>query len=400
MSAEAEDGKPRRMTKGKLNERLQMKGQIHKAYKVMLKLIDPKYYKEDKKIPISLIKKAKGLVFVTVVRAGFMFSGSVGAGIIICRLPNGEWSGPSSLGVGGVGFGAQIGANSTDSVIVLNTDAAVKAFSGKGNIKLGGNLSIAVGPVGREGDASVTKGSLKESQVTACYSYSHSRGLFAGVSLQGTVLLARADDNKAFYGYRASPGYILAGNAIPPQNDDLDLLYECLTRVTGYGLNHVSEDVNPFSLVNEATFVKRPARKTFSKENEDDEEDDDEFELDSGRGDDGLMPSPTPVPPSANFDSPVELNDQEYEWYCALKARMEQLRMLNKHDAFMSFHLAQYAIASKGDSEKAIKRMTSVLAYKANKRLSDVSLDEAWSLASPGKPTLAICFEALNYQQR
>ena len=383
-ASEVEGGKPRRMTKGKLAERLQMKGQIHKAYKVMLKLIDPKYYKEDQKIPMSLIKKAKGLVFVTVVRAGFMFSGSVGAGIIICRLPDGEWSGPSSLGVGGVGFGAQIGANSTDSVIVLNTDAAVKAFSGKGNIKLGGNLSVAVGPVGREGDASVTKGSLKESKVTACYSYSHSRGLFAGVSLQGTVLLARPDDNKHFYGFRASPGYILAGNANPPQNDDLDLLYECLTRVTGFGLNHVSDDVNPFTLVNEETFVRQPNRQTFSKNGEDEDEDD-EFEVDSGRGEEGLVPSPTPIPPSANIDSPYELNDEEYGWYCALKERMEQLRMLNKHDAFMSFHLAQYAIAAKGDSEKAIKRMTSVLAYKANKRLADVKLDEAWNLASPGK---------------
>ena len=56
---------------------------------------------------------------------------------VLFRLPNGEWSGPSSIAVGGVGWGAQIGATFTDSVIILNTDEAVKAFSGKGQVKLG-----------------------------------------------------------------------------------------------------------------------------------------------------------------------------------------------------------------------------------------------------------------------
>lgn len=91
-------------TKGKLNERLTMPGQIHKAYKVMLKLLNPKYVKNDKTIPLSIVKAAKGIAFLTVVKAGFVFSGTLGSGIVIVKQPDGTWSGPSSIGVAGMGW--------------------------------------------------------------------------------------------------------------------------------------------------------------------------------------------------------------------------------------------------------------------------------------------------------
>ena len=82
----------------------------------------------------------------------------------------------------------------------------------------GGNLSVSVGPVGREGDAAVTKGSMK-GMVAGCYSYSHSRGLFAGASIQGAVLTARTRDNKRFYELDSvHPKAILTGEIKPPFN--------------------------------------------------------------------------------------------------------------------------------------------------------------------------------------
>jgi len=208
--------------------RLTMPGQIHKAYKVMLKLINPKFVKADAKIPLKILQNAKGVAFITVVKAGFVWSGTLGSGIVVARLPNGSWSGPSSIGVGGMGWGALIGASVTDSVIILNNDLAVAAFSGHGQIKLGGNLSIAAGPVGREADGSAHVG---DGGVAACYSYSHSRGLFAGVSLQGAIMVTRDSDNTRFYGHAVKATEILRGLVEPPEFEDLKRLYDCLNVV-------------------------------------------------------------------------------------------------------------------------------------------------------------------------
>jgi len=206
-----------------------MKGQVHKAYKVMLKLIHPKYLSKDQGIPMRILQNAKGIAFVTQLRAGFVWSGTVGSGIVIARLPDGSWSGPSSLGVGGLGWGLQVGGSLTDSVIILNNSLAVKAFSGRGQIKFGGNLSIAAGPIGRDADAGINAG---DGGIAACYSYSHSRGVFAGLALQGAILFARDSDNAKFYGQKCSPTAILTGAVPPPQNEDLRQLYNTLRVVT------------------------------------------------------------------------------------------------------------------------------------------------------------------------
>lgn len=95
----------------------------------------------DNIIPPDILSKAKGLAIFTVIKAGFLFSGRAGAGIVVARLDDGSWSAPSAIGTGGMGFGGQIGAEITDFVIILNNRAAVKSFSQGGNVTLGGNLS-------------------------------------------------------------------------------------------------------------------------------------------------------------------------------------------------------------------------------------------------------------------
>jgi hypothetical protein len=95
----------------------------------------------DNIIPSDILSKAQGLAIFTVVKAGFLFSGRAGSGIVVARLEDGSWSAPSAIGTGGMGFGGQIGAEITDFVVVLNNKMAVRSFATGGNVTLGGNLS-------------------------------------------------------------------------------------------------------------------------------------------------------------------------------------------------------------------------------------------------------------------
>ncbi len=159
-------------------------------------------------IPPAVLKDAKGLAILTVFKAGFVFSGRGGKGVVVAKTSRG-WSGPSAIGTGGVGFGLQIGGQVTEFVLVLNTYDAVRAFSREGNVVLGGDLSVAAGPIGRSAEVGVTP-------VAAVYTYSISQGLFAGASLEGTVVMTRDEANTEYYGRPVSPRMILAGNIAPP----------------------------------------------------------------------------------------------------------------------------------------------------------------------------------------
>ncbi|KAG1209726.1 hypothetical protein G6F35_010676 [Rhizopus arrhizus] len=177
----------------------------------------------DKIIPSSILEKAQGLAIYTVLKAGFLFSGRAGSGLVIARLPDGGWSAPSAIGTGGIGAGGQIGAELTDFVLVLNTKEAVKTFSQIGNVTLGGNVSVAAGPIGRNAEAS---GSASLKHIAAIYSYSKTRGLFAGVSLEGSVVVTRSDANEKFYGKRVTAKELLNGTVSPPP--EADALYRAL----------------------------------------------------------------------------------------------------------------------------------------------------------------------------
>ena len=174
----------------------------------------------EKAIPQAVLKDARGLGIMTVIKAGFGFSGRGGKGVVVARTRNG-WSGPSAIGTGGVGFGLQIGAEVTGFVFILNTDAAVQAFSRDVNVTLGGDISVAAGPLGRNAEAGITP-------LAAIYTYSRSQGLFAGVSLEGTVIGTRNDANAEYYGRRVTPEEILSGKVPPPSG--ATRLVQVLTR--------------------------------------------------------------------------------------------------------------------------------------------------------------------------
>jgi len=162
----------------------------------------------EKAIPPWVMRDAKGLAILTVTKAGFIVSGRGGTGIVIARTDNG-WSGPSAIGSGGIGVGFQAGVQVSEYVIILNTQEAVAAFSKGSNVTLGGNLSAAIGPVGRSAEAGAAP-------QAAIYTYSRSQGIFAGISLEGTVIATRYEANEEFYGKPVYTSDILSGAAKPP----------------------------------------------------------------------------------------------------------------------------------------------------------------------------------------
>lgn len=165
----------------------------------------------ERGIPAEILRNAQGLAILSVVKAGFIFSGKIGSGIVIARNPDG-WSAPSAIGTGGAGWGLQIGAEVTDFVLVLNTRSAVEAFASGGSLTLGGNVSVAAGPVGRTAEAGIGV------PFAAVYSYSRSQGLFVGVSLEGAVLVEREGVNRDFYGRYVSARELLSGQVPPPKS--------------------------------------------------------------------------------------------------------------------------------------------------------------------------------------
>ncbi len=168
-----------------------------------------------KGIPPCLMQDAKAVAVIPdVVKAGFVVGGRFGRGVILVRLPDGGWSNPIFLTLAGGGIGWQIGIQSTDVILVFRTANSLdRVLKGKGKLTLGGDVAVAVGPVGRQAEAA-TDAQLK----AEIYSYSRSRGLFAGVSVEGAGLLVDCEANEAFYGLPGGrPADVLAARptAIP-----------------------------------------------------------------------------------------------------------------------------------------------------------------------------------------
>ncbi|KAE8353715.1 hypothetical protein BDV28DRAFT_132600 [Aspergillus coremiiformis] len=188
--------------------------ECRKASKILASFIDPRQaFGPDKIIPPEILASAKGLAILTVLKAGFLGSARFGSGIVVARLADGSWSAPSAIATAGAGFGGQIGFELTDFVFILNDAAAVRTFSQVGTLTLGGNVSLAAGPVGRNAEAA---GAASTKGVAAIFSYSKTKGLFAGISLEGSMLVERKDANEKLYNSRVSARQLLSGTIRPP----------------------------------------------------------------------------------------------------------------------------------------------------------------------------------------
>jgi lipid-binding SYLF domain-containing protein len=104
----------------------------------------------------------------------------MGTGLVIAKLDDGSWSAPSAIATFGVGWGAQVGAQVTNYVLVLSTVAAVNAFTGRGQLSLGAEIDVAAGPLGR---SAAMYGNVSKKGAAACYTYAHSKGLVSGLQV-------------------------------------------------------------------------------------------------------------------------------------------------------------------------------------------------------------------------
>jgi lipid-binding SYLF domain-containing protein len=147
----------------------------------------------EKGIPASLLSRAHAVAVIpSVIKAGLMIGGSYGKGVLVVRQPDGRWSNPAFITLGAGSLGWQIGAQSSDIILVFKNAKGVDNIA-SGKLTLGGDANVAAGPVGRHTSAA-TDGRLK----AEIYSYARNRGLFAGVSLEGAWLNM---DNKANFAY-------------------------------------------------------------------------------------------------------------------------------------------------------------------------------------------------------
>ncbi len=173
----------------------------------------------EKGIPPRLLEQAYAIAVIPeVLKVGFVFGGRRGEGVLAVRTDSGKWSNPSFIALTGASVGFQIGASSTDIVLVFKNRKSIDRIT-KGKITLGGDASVAAGPVGRSAEAATDI--RCESEV---YSYSRARGVFAGVSAEGASLSIDDTGNADFYDDRnIGPHEIFAStnrNALPDAGKD------------------------------------------------------------------------------------------------------------------------------------------------------------------------------------
>jgi lipid-binding SYLF domain-containing protein len=166
----------------------------------------------DKGIPQDLMDKAHCVVVVPgMKKAGFIFGAKYGRGFAVCRRQGGSgWSAPAAMRVEGGSVGFQIGASETDIVLLVMNDGGMKHLLSD-KFTIGGEATAAAGPVGR--DATAQTDAMLHAEML---SYSRSRGLFAGISLEGATLRPDGDTNRELYGHDSTNREILTGDFKTP----------------------------------------------------------------------------------------------------------------------------------------------------------------------------------------
>ncbi|MDD3845548.1 MAG: lipid-binding SYLF domain-containing protein [Syntrophorhabdaceae bacterium] len=174
----------------------------------------------------NLMKNARG-VFVSpqILRGAFIFGASGGSGVFLVRDKNrGDWTGPAFYTLGEASFGLQIGGDASEVVLLAMTERGVTALLSS-SVKLGADIGIAVGPIGGGAEASTANLSAD------IISFSRSKGLYGGVSLEGAVVAVRGGLNKAYYGRDVSPADILVARSA--KNDHAAGLRSMVTKMAG-----------------------------------------------------------------------------------------------------------------------------------------------------------------------
>jgi lipid-binding SYLF domain-containing protein len=173
-------------------------------------------------IPQALLRDAQGIAIVPgVIKASLVIGGRHGHGVLLLREPTGVWGRPAFVTISGGGIGWQVGVQSTDLVLVFKTRTSLdRVLKSRGKVTLGADIAIAAGPIGRQAEAAT------DTQLGAeIYSYSRSRGLFVGLSLEGAALLLDPASTQEYYDNPAASGPLQASNGVllPPPDEKLRL---------------------------------------------------------------------------------------------------------------------------------------------------------------------------------
>ena len=188
---------------------------IEKAIQVLQEMVDL----PEEGLPSRLLEKCHGIAVIPgVIKAAYGFGGQYGRGLIVIRNEDGSWSNPAFISLIGGSLGWQIGIQKADIILVFKTGKSIENIAA-GKVTLGADMSVAAGPVGRSAEASTDLDMEAE-----IYSYSKSKGLFAGVSIKGASIQIDKDANQAFYDKQDISAWdILYGSDIkaPPIVEDL-----------------------------------------------------------------------------------------------------------------------------------------------------------------------------------
>lgn len=175
-------------------------------------VVDQVMQTPDKSIPDSIVQQATCIAVVPSLKKGaFIVGAQYGQGVVTCRTGRG-WSGPVFIRMAGGSFGFQIGGQGTDLILVAVNDKGLQDLL-KNKFKIGGDAAASAGPVGRNAQAA-TDWKLGAELLT----YSRSKGLFAGIDLDGTTVSQNMEDTTAFYGSPHTFEQILKGNVLPPED--------------------------------------------------------------------------------------------------------------------------------------------------------------------------------------
>ena len=171
-----------------------------------VRVLDEVMQMPESALPSALLRDAYAIAVIPdVVKAGLVLGGRHGKGLISVKTPEGIWSNPSFIKISGGSVGWQAGVQATDVILVFRSQRGVDGIV-NGKFTMGADASVAAGPVGRTAQAS-TDGQLK----AEIYSYSRSRGLFAGVALDGSAIRIDHKANQTIYGRNVTPRRIFAG---------------------------------------------------------------------------------------------------------------------------------------------------------------------------------------------
>jgi len=182
-------------------------GRLHKRINNCAKVMDEMMLMPEKSIPKSLLRQAKAIcIFPNTVKGGFIWGGRYGQGVMLSRDgKNGKWSNPAFFTIGEVSWGLQIGGQATDLILIIVGENSMEGLL-KDNVTIGADVSVAAGPVGR--DVEVNAEILLKGGI---FSYSRTKGAFAGASVQGAIITPNNVANRTYYGADVTTSDILIG---------------------------------------------------------------------------------------------------------------------------------------------------------------------------------------------